>query len=264
MTSSLIISTYNRPDALDVVLRSVERQTMMPDEIIIADDGSGPETAELVKKWSESGRLKVPLKHVWQEDEGFRLATIRNKAMAAAISDYIIQIDGDAFMHPRFMEDHIKAARPGTFIKGSRVMLDAPLTEKICSTRQLLYPSLLSPHIEQYRLKAFRSALLRNLFENFNPADLSALGCNMAFWRDDAIGVNGYDEEFKGWGHEDTDFTMRLHRNGVKKRNLRYAALIYHLRHPQAGDGTRNAELRDEQLRRGNTRARIGIDQYLG
>ena len=263
MTSSLIISTYNRPDALDVVLRSAVGQTVIPDEVIIADDGSGKETIELVTEWIESQRLPVEIRHVWQEDDGFRLAKIRNKAIAAAKGDYIIQVDGDAFLHPRFVEDHLKAARRGTFIKGSRVMLDAALTERICSTRRLSIPSVFSLHIEQYRDKALRWGFLRDRFEYFNPKDLSALGCNMAFWRDDAIAVNGYDEEFKGWGHEDTDFTMRLHRNGVRKRNLRYAALIYHLWHPQAGDGARNAVLRDEQERRGNARARLGIDQYL-
>ena len=263
MTTSLIISTYNRPDALDVVLESVCRQTRMPDEIIIADDGSREETVQLIKRWQQSGRLGVPLRHVWHPDEDFRLAMIRNKAIAAASGDYIIQIDGDAFIHPRFVDDHIRMARPNSFIKGTRIMLDKELSQKICETKRFSYPSIFSPHIIQYRVKAFRNPILRNFFEEFHPTDLSALGCNMAFWKKDAIGVNGYDEEFVGWGHEDTDFTMRLNRNGVKKRNIRYAALIYHLWHPQAGDGSVNAMLRDRQAQRGNARAQKGIDQYL-
>ena len=263
MTVSLIISTYNRPDALDVVLLSVSKQTVLPDEIIIADDGSTEATANVISKWNDSSLLPLKIKHIWQDDDGFRLAMIRNKAIAASESDYIIQIDGDAFIHPRFIQDHLKAAKKGTFVKGSRIMLDTSISEKICCSGRYHFPSLFSKHIEQYREKAFRCAPLRRLFKSFNPNDLSALGCNMAFWKEDAINVNGYDEEFTGWGHEDTDFTMRLNRNGVKKQNLRYAALIYHLWHPQAGDGKKNAVLRDQQEKRGNAKALRGISQYL-
>lgn len=263
MTTSLIISTYNRPDALDVVIGSVCGQTEMPDEIIIADDGSGEETAAVVEKWNRSGRLPVKLRHVWQEDKGFRLAMIRNRAIAASVCDYIIQIDGDAFIHPRFVEDHRRMARKKTFLKGTRIMLDRKLSEEICATGQTVFPGLLGSHIEQYRVKNLRNRFLRDLFENFKPEDLSALGCNMSFWREDAIGVNGYDEAFEGWGHEDTDFTIRLSHNGVKKRNIRYSALIYHLWHRQAGDGSVNALLRDERRERGDFWAEKGIDRYL-
>ncbi|MDE5808400.1 MAG: glycosyltransferase family 2 protein [Muribaculaceae bacterium] len=263
MTVALIISTYNRPDALDVVLRSVTKQTMLPDEIIIADDGSGEKTQQLIRKWQQSPLLPVPLKHIWQIDEGFRLAMIRNKAIAASNCEYIIQIDGDAFIHPKFIEDHLKMAKKGFFVKGSRILLDKSLSDKICESKKYLFPSVFSLHIERYREKAFRCGLLRDFFVSFNPKDLSALGCNMAFWRDDAIRVNGYDEEFTGWGHEDTDFTMRLHRNGIEKRNIRYAALIYHLWHKQAGDGIKNAILRDNQSKLGNIKALKGINQYL-
>ena len=110
MTVSLIISTYNRPDALDVVLLSVSKQTVLPDEIIIADDGSTEATANVISKWNDSSLLPLKIKHIWQDDDGFRLAMIRNKAIAASESDYIIQIDGDAFIHPRFIQDHLKAA----------------------------------------------------------------------------------------------------------------------------------------------------------
>ena len=264
MTATLLISTYNRPEALDVVLQSVARQIPLPDEIVIADDGSGEETKKLIKRWQESDKLPVKIKHIWQEDRGFRKSKILNKALAASVGDYIIQIDGDTYIHPKFMKDHLEMARPGTFIKGSRVSLDQELTEKICRTGKLTFPSFLSAHIIRHREKAFRNKFLRNKFEYFNPHDLSALGCNMAYMRQDAIDINGYDEEFEGWGHEDTDFSMRLALNGVMKRNLRYSALVYHLWHPQRGDGKENAILRDNQQKRGNTKARLGMDQYMG
>ena len=116
---SLIVSTYNRPDALRVCLDSVKHQTILPYEVIIGDDGSRSETADTIKEISRN--FPVPIKHVWHEDNGFRLAMMRNKSVAASSGDYIIEVDGDVFLHPKFIEDHLREAAPGIYVKGAPI-----------------------------------------------------------------------------------------------------------------------------------------------
>ena len=131
MKVSLIISTYNRPDALAVTLNSVLQQTRMPDEVIVGDDGSTQETAAVIASFVS--RFSVPLIHVWHEDNGFRLAQIRNKSIAKATGDYIIQVDGDLVLHPCFVEDHVMTARPHAFVKGTRTRLTKRFSEVLCA-----------------------------------------------------------------------------------------------------------------------------------
>ena len=126
MKVSLLISTYNRPDALELCLKSVLHQVYMPDEIIIADDGSKDETRDVIQKYADLS--VVPLQHVWHEDNGFQLAMIRNKAIAVANGDYIIQIDGDLILHPYFVKDHKDFAKRNSFVRGSRIYLDERIT----------------------------------------------------------------------------------------------------------------------------------------
>ncbi|MCS2888951.1 glycosyltransferase [Bacteroides fragilis] len=118
MKTTLIISTYNRPEALSVCLDSVRFQTVMPDEVIVGDDGSTSETKDLIESFKKD--FPVPLIHLWQEDKGFRLAMMRNKSVAAATGDYIIEIDGDIFLHNKFVEDHKRLAKPGTLFEGNQ------------------------------------------------------------------------------------------------------------------------------------------------
>ena len=129
MTVSLIISTYNWPRALYLCLDSVMQQTVMPTEILIADDGSGINTRDVVKHFENIS--PVPVHHIWHEDRGFRLAAIRNKAIAASRSEYIIQIDGDLILHRKFVQDHLAFARKGRFITGSRGVLTEELTHRL-------------------------------------------------------------------------------------------------------------------------------------
>ncbi|MDE5657174.1 MAG: glycosyltransferase, partial [Muribaculaceae bacterium] len=131
MTVSLIISTYNSRTTLAVCLESVLRQTRMPDEIIIGDDGSADDTARLVEDFAR--RCPVPVVHLWQPDEGFRLALMRNKCIARSSCDYIIQIDGDVILSRHFIADHCATALPGHYIKGSRLRLNPAATERIRS-----------------------------------------------------------------------------------------------------------------------------------
>lgn len=120
MQVSLIVTTYNWPAALHLTLASAARQTLMPAEIVIADDGSGAPTRQLVEEWSE--RMPCPVKHIWQDDQGYRLARSRNRAIAASVGDYVVLVDGDMILHPRFIEDHAACARPDCFIQGATTL----------------------------------------------------------------------------------------------------------------------------------------------
>ncbi|GAO41699.1 glycosyltransferase family 2 protein [Flavihumibacter petaseus] len=232
MKSSLIISTYNRPDALEVSLLSAIDQTVLPDEIIVADDGSTAETAATVAAFAKQS--KVPVKHIWQEDTGFRLSRIRNLAIAAASGDYIIQIDGDIVLHPRFIEDHLKFARPRTFVRASRIYLNDELTDTVIRTKKTRI-NIFNKGVTN-TLSAIRFPLIWPLFEtsykNKGDERWEIHGCNMAFWKEDIVSVNGYNEAFSGWGMEDKELVVRLINAGFEKRFLKAGGVAFHLIHP--------------------------------
>lgn len=235
MTCSLVVSTYNRPDALALCMESILKQTQLPDEIVIADDGSGPDTRELIRSFQ--GRSDVPVLHVWQPDEGYQLARIRNRAFAAATGDYLVQIDGDLVLDENFVRDHLKMSRPGTFVSGTRTMMDATLTGKLL-TREINAGDILKhrQHLVK-RHNAVRSGPLRvisYLFERNRRNYKYVLGCNMAFWKKDLLKVNGYNEDFKGWGKEDNELTVRLQNAGIQLRFIKFGAVVYHLYHKVA------------------------------
>ncbi len=268
MKVSLIVSTYNRPDALAVTLESILRLHRLPDEVIIGDDGSAQETIDVIKEFQ--ARFPIPLIHVWHEDKGFRLAMIRNKSIARATGDYIIQIDGDLILHPHFVADHIVAARPAAFIKGTRVRLSKEATEQICAAKSPPHRPIrfFSSAIEKKKECAIRCIpLSKILAPRFKRNVISGQGCNMSFWRDDFIRINGYDEHYEGWGAEDDDLALRLYRAGCRKRALRFAGIIFHLWHHEreSQDQTHAANLDycRTQSEKGVVRCRQGIDQYL-
>lgn len=226
MKLALVMITYERPDALAAVLRSVARQTIAPDEIIIGDDGSGPETAEVVAKARKSG---MAITYEWREHDGFRAARMRNCALAHVTSDYVVFIDGDLLIHPEFIRDHRAIARPGYFVQGKRALLGDKATEKALRS-ETYWPSLFEPDVDR------RRHLLRIPFlSHIRPAVNHLRGirsCNFAVWMDDIRRVNGFNEDFVGWGREDDEFAMRLHNAGIKRINLRCSGVGCHLNHP--------------------------------
>jgi glycosyltransferase involved in cell wall biosynthesis len=231
---SLIISTYNWPAALGLVLASVERQTLMPAQLVVADDGSGSETRAVVDAWRR--KLSCEVVHLWQKDVGYRLARARNIAIASATGDYIVSIDGDMILHPKFIEDHAACARPDCFIQGARPRMSAALTQRLLDTGQPSV-SIFSSGIE-HRAYAFRSVLV-SLWASKAKSALSAVqGCNQSFWRKHAVAVNGYDERFTAWGPEDREFAARLLHIGLKRNYVRHRAIALHLHHTtRAPDG---------------------------
>ncbi len=232
---SLLISTYNSPKYLNLSVRSIFNQSVLPDEILIADDGSGEETRKLIEQLKRES--PVPVRHVWHPDRGFRVGAIRNKAIHQAHGDYIIQIDGDIVVHPNFVADHIRFARRGSYVTGSRVVLTEEYTQHVFDTGNI-HISLFAKGL-RHRLNGLRMPVLMPFMTNYKSKNLSYVrGCNMAFWREDLIKTNGYNEDFEGWGCEDCELAIRLTNNGIKKRFIKFGGIAYHLYHTKIRDNS--------------------------
>ena len=225
--TALIISTYNWPEALKMCLNSVLIQSVLPDEIIIADDGSDLSTKRMISSFLAFE--KVQIKHVWHEHKGFRLAKIRNKAIKNTDCDYLIFIDGDIILHPDFIKDHINKRKQNTFIAGSRVLLSENETRKRIDTGEFKFKGY--NYSARNRLNGIRSRFFSFLFSKTDTGIYNVRGCNMSFWKEDLWEVNGFDEQFTGWGREDSDITLRMLNSGKVKCKLKFSAIQYHLFH---------------------------------
>ncbi len=261
IATSLLIATYNWEEALAAVLSSVRAQRDLPDEVIIADDGSRGDTAELVRR--EARSFPVPLRHVWHEDAGFRLGTIRNKSIAAAHGEYLIQLDGDMLLHPQFVCDHKRFARRGWYVQGSRAMLDEERTRQSLAARRVMAGPL-SRGVRN-RINGIHAPLLATLARGSADPLERTRGCNMAFWRDDMVRVNGYDEAIQGWGREDSELVARLMNTGVQRRNLKFAAVAWHLHHQihSRDDISRNHEIFERSVRECTVWCERGLSQHV-
>ncbi|MDT0687087.1 glycosyltransferase family 2 protein [Autumnicola psychrophila] len=228
MKTALLISTYNWPEALNLVLKSVKIQSIPPDEILIADDGSTEETTQVVQKYKNLG---LPIKHVWQEDKGFRKTSILNKAIAKSTSDYIIQTDGDCILHKDFVKDHINNSKKSTFQFGSRVNIQENHLQEVFQVEKISY-NFFARGIKK-RTRNLRIPFLTNFYKQKNELSKKVRGCNLSFWRNDFIDINGYNEDMTGWGQEDSEMVVRLLNKGVDGRRLRYAGIVYHIWHKE-------------------------------
>jgi glycosyltransferase involved in cell wall biosynthesis len=227
---SLIVSTYNWPEALELVLKSIMAQKRLPDEVVIADDGSTSPTQELIKKYQ--GLLPIPLKHIWHPDIGFAKTLILNKAIREVTSDYIVQIDGDIILHPYFISDHLDFAEKNCWINGSRVLLDQKRSQEILKAKNIDL-SFFTKGITNH-FNAVRSPFLRKLLFSKKKLDIKKVrGCNMAYWKSDFEKVNGYNEDIIGWGREDSEFAARLVNNNIYKKNLKFGGIEFHIYHPE-------------------------------
>jgi len=264
-TISLIISTYNWPEALELALLSVMAQSIMPAELIIADDGSDSRTKHIIDKFRK--KIRIPINHVWHEDRGFRLAKIRNMAISQAIGDYIVQIDGDIIMHTHFIEDHMNFAQPGSFVRASRVYINKETSKKMIQHR-LHTASAFSPGISNF-FSALRVPFLWKYFEKTYKAKgderYEIHGCNMAYWKKDAIKVNGYNEQFNGWGPEDKEFITRLLNIGLQKRFIKLGAVAFHLYHKESSKKFLKSNIAafKEAIEQKSIFCELGINQYI-
>ncbi len=227
MIVSLVITTFNWKEALELSLRNVLSQTRPPDEIIIADDGSSDGSRELVAEIAAA--TDVNIIYAWQADKGFRAARSRNRAIAMAKGDYVILIDGDIVVEKHFVEDHLSVARRRRFVQGTRVLVNKIKTQDILRQKHLEL-TMISSGLGN-RKNCLRSRLLANVL-SYNKTGLSGIKtCNFAFWRQDALDVNGFNEDFIGWGREDSEFASRLMNRGIKRHNLKFMAVAFHLYH---------------------------------
>jgi glycosyltransferase involved in cell wall biosynthesis len=256
---SLIINTYERPGPLAQVLEGVQRQSVMPAEILIADDGSGAPTRELIGQWQT--RLAAPLRHIWQPNEGFRRTFILNKSVAAAKGDYIVLLDGDCVPHRKFVADHAALAEENFWVQGRRCFVEEKFAPEFHAGTTPVGQWMLRGRITGLP-KAVRlpwPVVRRNMGQR------GILGCNMGFWRQDLLAINGFDEEFVGWGREDSDAATRMYHLGRPRKFVYGHAIIYHLNHPQAprGQFDSNQKRLAETMRSEKIRCERGLDQYL-
>jgi glycosyltransferase involved in cell wall biosynthesis len=259
-TITLVVNTYNQPEYLARVLNAVARQSSLPDEMLVADDGSEAPTKEVFAKWSAGQKFRAA--HVWQKNEGFRRSRILNQAIAASRSDYIVFLDGDTVPHPQFIADHRATAKRNFFVQGHRALIEQEAAawfgtkNFFAERRRAIFQNQISGLKNSFRWPFAVSKIKDHL--------RGIRGCNLGIWRADLVRVNGYNETFTGWGREDSELAVRLMNSGVQRLDLRGRALCFHLWHPPASraglptnDGLLEAAIRDKV-----TRCERGLDSH--
>jgi len=256
---SLIISTFDQPSSLAKVLRGVARQTRWPDEVFIADDGSGDETRRLIEDWRREAR--APVHHLWHAHEGFRKIILLNKAVAAATGEYLVFLDGDCVPHRKFVADHERLAERGFWVQGRRCFVKEPFVPKFEAGLSSFWKWWLAGRLSGVGkgLRLPVPLVLRNKKQR------GIIGCNMAFWREDVVAVNGFDESYLGRGiGPDSDLGTRVYNLGRPRKFVYAHAVVFHLDHPvmpRDGLAAKRSRL-EETIRSGKIRSERGLDQY--
>jgi glycosyltransferase involved in cell wall biosynthesis len=264
---SVVITTYNRSDALLAVLEGLRQQTDPHFEVIVADDGSRAEHRCAILESDVARALKVV--HVWHPDVGFTASRIRNRGVAASGGTYLVFMDGDCVPEVDFIARHKALAQIGYFVNGSRVLLSEGFTKKVLDRTEPICGRGTGYWIG-LRLKGHASKLtgLLRLPDGFfrKRRAFSWKGirsCNMGVWRADFERVNGFDESFVGWGHEDADVVLRLHNSGVARKNGFCATEVFHLWHREAARNqeSENARVVRERAATTVTQPTLGFSQ---
>ncbi len=266
---SVIISTYNRPEALRLVLLALNQQDVKAFEVIVADDGSTNETKRVI----ESLKIKASytLSHVWHKHSDFKAAQIRNKSVANAAGDYLIFLDGDSIPQTSFIRRHQKLAENSYFVAGNRILLSSAFTNHVLQ-KQL--------PLQQWSAWRWFKVFCFGCINRFLPV-LSLGGkywrylrrtrwrgvktCNLGMWKKDFFAVNGFDESYSGWGYEDSDLAIRLIRNKILRKDGHFAAPVFHLWHPENSRSREPINYQKLKEIESSTRIRatIGVDQYI-
>lgn len=230
---AVVVAVYRRVDFLELVLASLERQSFQDFEIVIADDGSGPEMAAAIARWR--AQFARPILHAWHEDQGFRKTMIVNRAVMMSAAVHLVFIDGDCVVHHRFVERHFARRQPRQTLSGRRVMLDAALTGRLAiddvQSGRIERPRFWWSHSKAHdRRNGFYLPMLygwRGLFSG----RYAILGSNFSLSREDFLSVNGYDERILARGMEDVNLRRRLLNAGVATRSIAHEALQFHCDH---------------------------------
>lgn len=264
---TVVITTYNRSEALVPVLAALAAQDDKGFEVVVADDGSTQTHQDTIEASAHS--LGLSITHIWHPDVGFTASRVRNLGVANARGDYIVMLDGDCVPETDFIRRHRQLSEPGYFVNGSRVMLSERLTQAALAGTTRLHGH--GPGF-WLRLRAAGDAsklggLLR--LPDWAMRQQAAFvwkgirSCNMGVWKQDYVAVDGFDESFVGWGHEDADFVLRLHNAGIKRKNGFAATEVYHLWHRQASrtSESRNAATVRERMQSAQVLPTIGYKE---
>lgn len=270
MKIAVVIATYNRCDALEVLLEGYLHQDTGDFELIVADDGSKDDVRVLTESYAR--RAPFPVTHLWHEDKGFRATVMRNRGLAATRADYVIYTDADCVPAPDFIRRHRMLAEPGWFLSGNRVLLSECLTTRLLRERLPLH-AWSNIRWAGARLQGDINRLLPLLrlpdgaFRKRNPERWKGVKtCNFSAWRNDLLNVNGFDEAYAGrWGLEDSDLAIRMIHAGIHHKNARFGASVFHLWHREADKSgfDENQRLLNDLIASRRHRAKLGVDQYL-
>ncbi len=242
MKCSVIVPTYNRPAALRLCLLSLAQQSRFPDEVLIADDGSGSETRGLIDAMKQQLADYFPLRHVWHEDKGFRKPKILNETVRQSTGDYLVFIDGDCMAHRHFIRSHIEVSAPDAILSGKRVDLGKALSERLLETGTIINSfsiALLKDAVSGSRPRSrkveeaiiLRNRLLRQVLHRDRITDDGVWGCNFSLHKNLFYAINGCDEDFLDGSIEDNDLGIRVLNRGNRLRSVRNRAVIFHLWH---------------------------------
>lgn len=271
MRPSVIVSTYNQPRALELVLTGFSCQSHRDFEVVVADDGSGPETRAVIDRCREE--LGLEIEHVWHEDQGFRKTEILNRAILAAPGEYLIFTDGDCIPRDDFVERHAQEAETSRFLSGGYLKLPQELSfrlnaEDIRSGRAFDPAWLRAGGWRPGRrlLRLTRARRLASLLDRLTPTGATWNGSNASTWKEALVRVNGFDLDM-GYGGEDRAAGERLENIGFRGKQVRFRTPCIHLYHERPYRSSdvlqRNREIRDRIRRDRETRARNGIQEML-
>ena len=260
MKCSLIITTYNWVEALELCLKSSTMQSVAPNEIIIADDGSLDSTKEFIESFKK--HTDIPIIHSWQQDDGFRLARSRNLAIAKSSYEYIIIVDGDMILHKNFVKDHLRCAKKGFYLQGSRVILDDTYSKKLLKDKKVKV-DIFAKNVKN-RLNGIYSTYISSFICSKNKATHKGVrGCNFSFFKDDCLSVNGFNEDFITWGREDSEFVERLYNKGIKRKNIKFSAIQYHIHHKEGNSNNQNDSILQKTIDKKLSWCENGVDKHL-
>ena len=269
LDTEVIVACYQKPDYLRLVLQTVAQQEWPPASVCIADDGSGNAVQNAVEEFKDS-HSQFAIRHVWQEDLGFRKNAILNQAILSSKLQYLIFIDNDCLMHPGFIRRHAELAKKHQFLTGSLIRLSSRVTRKLLTSGNVTWG-------DKRRLKGWRprnyseflkssplNVKLMGVLDACSPVRTSWAGCNSSGFRDEILAVNGFDETM-GYGGGDKEFGVRLKNSGVKGRHVRYSAPLYHMDHERGYIDEETLRKNREKIRRARWEKRVwakhGIEQ---